>query len=113
MTAPSIMGRALAAATTCSRGMHLVAQVQNYSPMLNKSVGFGLVFDIRSSSSFFNKPLNQSFSYTIDPTIDGAKVGNFDLGNDVAFLDVNTVSLLYIPSPIAGAGLPGLILASA
>jgi hypothetical protein len=78
---------------------------------------------VHGLSGFFNRPLNQSYSYTVDPATDNFAPGsifngvggNFELvaGTyaDEGYLYVNTVTLDYVPSPIAGAGLPGLILA--
>jgi hypothetical protein len=78
--------------------------------LMDSSYAFGMSFNLDDLSNSVPGNLNQSFSSnTTNPSL--LTDSTFDLtGNSgTGFLYINTVSLQYVPGPMVGTGLPGLL----
>src|SRR5262249_9048551 len=79
--------------------------------------GAGAITDIISHSTSVSGNVNwtlYSLAFTADSTTTTLRFSELDLGgvNGGIFLDAISVEPVSVPGPIAGAGFPGLILAS-
>jgi hypothetical protein len=95
--------------------------VANSEAFYSANDGFSRIdTSLRSSLNAFPGSINANFAYTLTPADGGSSVISMNIGNPFlasATLDVTTVTMsdpsaVAVPGPIAGAGLPGLILAS-